>query len=211
MSLTNRTYVMFILLIMLGMSLLTLPNDDICINGNTVFYPSIATSFNTVCIPVPVVAPTKEVRDPAKPYVLYICDKYGVDLEYCYEVVTAAIETSKEYSVDLHIVLALIEMESGFKCRVKSSKNAIGLMQVRARTETGKDVWFSTLLKRDIITREKDLYSPETNIRAGTYIFSILLDKYSGNVDKAIGAYLGSFSPSYIRKVKSIASSYKNL
>lgn len=82
---------------------------------------------------------------------------------------------SKEQSVDARLLRALIEQESGFRPCAVSPKGAQGLMQLMPATvET---------LKVD------DPFDPKQNIQAGAKFLKQLLDKYGGDVAKALAAY----------------------
>lgn len=82
---------------------------------------------------------------------------------------------SKMYSVDPELVAGIIKQESQFKHYVRSSKNAIGLMQVipdRAGQEVNK-----MLYKKDEPLEDSLLYNPSFNIKIGcAYIYN--MEKY---------------------------------
>ena len=82
---------------------------------------------------------------------------------------------SKEQSVDARLLRAVIEQESGFRPCAVSPKGAQGLMQLmRATAETFK---------------VDDPFDPKQNIEAGARFLKQLLDKYGGDVAKALAAY----------------------
>lgn len=92
----------------------------------------------------------------------------------------------KEYKIDENLVYAVIKAESNFEPNAKSSKNAIGLMQLMETT--AKDV----IKKVDIqILDEKlqdELQNAEININLGTKYLSMLMERYQ-NVEIALTAY----------------------
>jgi hypothetical protein len=149
------------------------------------------------------------IDDHTSEYILYICDKYKVPEKDCEDIVSSAIKISKIYDMDLHLLLAMIEVESGFRTRVRSAQNARGLLGVRAKTQYGYDVWEKELITNNIISCENDLYKPYNNIHAGVFIFQTLLDTHNNNVDKALCSYLGKPSSSYLYSIKSKMKVYK--
>lgn len=88
-----------------------------------------------------------------------------------------------EYGVDSMLVYAIIKAESNFKPNIKSSSNAMGLMQLL--DETAKE----TAKKIGIDYTEGCLYDPETNIRLGIKYYSELLEEYDNNYMLALTAY----------------------
>ena len=83
-----------------------------------------------------------------------------------------------EYGVDSMLVYAIIKAESNFKPNIKSSSNAMGLMQLLDETaqETAKKI--------GIEYTEGCLYNPETNIRLGIKYDSELVEEYENNYMK---------------------------
>ncbi len=96
---------------------------------------------------------------------------------------------SHEYNVPAYVISAVIEVESGHKKDVVSSKGAIGLMQITPET-------FEWLCNYTDVGGEYDenkLYDPETNIKYGTYFLSYLYEKY-GVWETAHAAYNAGIS-----------------
>lgn len=84
------------------------------------------------------------------------------------------------------LLLAIASGESNFDPAARSSKDAVGLMQIR---------WPGT--SRHLgIHREADLYDPCTNVNAGARYIQELLKRYDGNLHLAIAAY--NYGPSRI-------------
>ena len=93
---------------------------------------------------------------------------------------------SREYNVDENLVYAVIKAESNFNPNAKSSKNAIGLMQLL--DTTAKDV--ARRIDIQILDDElhEKLQDVDLNINLGTKYLSILIDRYK-NAEIALTAY----------------------
>jgi soluble lytic murein transglycosylase-like protein len=88
--------------------------------------------------------------------------------------------------LDPHMVLGLIEVESGFRKYAVSNVGARGYMQVMP-------FW-----TRTIGTPEHDLFHLRTNLRYGCTILRHYLDMEKGNLYRALGRYNGSLGkPDY--------------
>jgi len=90
---------------------------------------------------------------------------------------------SSEYNVDENLVYAIMKAESNFDEKAKSSKGAIGLMQLMY--DTAEQVGKSLGIQID----EKLLYDPDVNINIGTKYISTLINKYNGCISLALCAY----------------------
>lgn len=82
---------------------------------------------------------------------------------------------SKEQSVDAKLLRAVIEQESAFRPCALSPKGAQGLMQLMPATAETFHV--------------ADPFDPKENIAAGAKFLKQLLEKYGGDVSKALAAY----------------------
>ena len=79
---------------------------------------------------------------------------------------------SEEYSVPQEIIYAVIKCESSYEADVISSSGAVGLMQIMPST-------FEDLCRRmGEEYNENLLYSPEVNIKYGTFYLSYLHSRY---------------------------------
>jgi hypothetical protein len=70
---------------------------------------------------------------------------------------------AKWYRVDPMVVLAVIQIESGWKAKLRSVTNDYGLMQVHVARHGSADFY----------RREKELYDPRVNIREGIRILAM--------------------------------------
>lgn len=86
-------------------------------------------------------------------------------------------EKARKYDVDPALVVAVIEQESRFHPRARSTVGARGLMQLMPRT--GR--WMGA----------RDLYNPEQNVDAGVRYIKYLDNRFHGDVHKIIAAYNG--------------------
>ena len=87
-------------------------------------------------------------------------------------------KASIKYDVPAALIQAVMDTESGGNQYALSESGAMGLMQLIP--ETGR---------RYGLTSPADFYDPVKNVMAGTRYLKDLLDRYNGDVDKAIAAY----------------------
>jgi hypothetical protein len=88
------------------------------------------------------------------------------------EAVNAA---SDKHQIDADLINSVIHAESAFNPRARSSKGALGLMQLMPQTASQLGV--------------KDAYDPAANVDGGTQYLRELLEKYNGDLIKALAAY----------------------
>jgi soluble lytic murein transglycosylase-like protein len=94
---------------------------------------------------------------------------------------------AKAHGVPLTLLLAVARGESDFDARARSRAEALGVMQIR---------W--PLTARHLgITRRADLFDPCTNIDAGARYLAELMDRYPGDLRRAVAAY--NYGPGRIR------------
>jgi soluble lytic murein transglycosylase-like protein len=84
-------------------------------------------------------------------------------------------EMAAKHKVDPELIRAVIAAESGYNPAATSRKGAQGLMQLMPGTAQQLGV--------------RDAYNPKQNIEAGVRYLRALLDKYDGDLDKALAAY----------------------
>jgi soluble lytic murein transglycosylase-like protein len=84
-------------------------------------------------------------------------------------------EAAERHHIDPALVRAVIETESGWNPTAKSSKGALGLMQLIPTTAVRFGV--------------NDAFSPQQNVDAGVRYLKTLLQRYNGNLDLALAAY----------------------
>lgn len=93
---------------------------------------------------------------------------------------------SKEYKIDPFLISAIINVESKYKEKALSYKEAKGLMQIGPGT--GK--WASEELNIENYNRDT-LYDPEINIQIGSWYLDRLRDEFNNNTDLVLAAYNG--------------------
>ncbi len=81
--------------------------------------------------------------------------------------------------VDPNLAFRLVKVESNFTGRAKSKAGAIGLTQVLPST--------ARLYEPGLTTEQ--LYGRETNLRVGFRYLRDLLERYDGNLERALLAY----------------------
>ena len=86
------------------------------------------------------------------------------------------VNTAQAYGVDPILVQALVQVESNFQPRARSSKGAMGLMQLMP--SVAKEY------------RVRNAYDPKANVEAGVQKLKSLLEKYGAEgVNLALAAY----------------------
>jgi len=96
------------------------------------------------------------------------------------EVAEAILAASRRARIDPLLLLAIIEVESAFDPLARSSRNALGLMQVKPST-----LWREA--ERSGLAG-KDPHAPDLNMAAGALYFRRLVDAFGPN-DVALMAY----------------------
>lgn len=91
------------------------------------------------------------------------------------DVVALATAAARRHKLDPDLVLALVQVESGFKPRAVSPKGAQGLTQLMPATARELGV--------------KDAFDPAQNIDGGARYLSKMLARYGGDVMRALAAY----------------------
>ncbi len=86
------------------------------------------------------------------------------------------VNTAQTYGVDPLLVQALVQVESNYQPRARSSKGAMGLMQLMP--SVAKEY------------RVRNAYDPKANVEAGVQKLKSLLEKYgTAGVNLALAAY----------------------
>jgi soluble lytic murein transglycosylase-like protein len=100
--------------------------------------------------------------------------------------------SSSRHGVDPGLVAAVIRVESDFRPHALSPKGAMGLMQLMPATAKEMAV--------------EDPFDPEANIEGGTTYLKNLLDRYQGDLEKALAAYnAGARAVDYAQGVPAFA------
>lgn len=108
-----------------------------------------------------------EEETPPEPSVIAADDRPAL--------VDLATRVARAHEVDVDLVLAVIQAESGYNTRAVSPKGAAGLMQLMPRTARRFEVL--------------DPLDPEENVTGGVRYLKELLNRYSGEVRLALAAY----------------------
>lgn len=107
---------------------------------------------------------------------------------------SALVVYSAKYNVPTDLSVGIAKTESLFNPSARSSKGALGVMQVMWRVHHGM------LSARGIATTKDHMFDPERGIEAGVLLLSRYIDAY-GTVQKALNRYYGGISVSYLKKV----------
>ena len=97
-------------------------------------------------------------------------------------------ETATRYDLDPDLIRAIIQIESGGIPDARSSKGAIGLMQLMPETSSNLAV--------------SNPLDPRANIQGGTKYLSRLLERFRGNLVLALAAY--NAGPEKVKRYKGI-------
>jgi soluble lytic murein transglycosylase-like protein len=115
----------------------------------------------------------EEFEDLKKREAIYsLLKSKGISLNQGLDLANAIVKQSKELDIPVSMILAVMKKESMFDPRAVSSRNALGLMQVRPVT------WkqYAAKLKLDVSTRAA--FDPATNVIVATHIIGDLRDSY---------------------------------
>ena len=104
-------------------------------------------------------------------------ERYGGAFPLCIQAYTKYV--CDIYGVDYTLILAMIETESGYKYDALSSAGCVGFMQISEK-------WHKDRMSKCGV---EDLRDPYGNIRVGVDFIAELLERYDGNVLKALAAY----------------------
>jgi soluble lytic murein transglycosylase len=97
-------------------------------------------------------------------------------------------ETATRYDLDPDLIRAIIQIESGGIPDARSSKGAIGLMQLMPGTSSNLAV--------------SNPFDPKANIRGGTKYLRQLIERFRGNLVLALAAY--NAGPGKVERYKGI-------
>jgi len=95
-------------------------------------------------------------------------------------------EASQKHEIDVHLIFAVIKVESKFNKKALSNKGARGLMQILPETAQ----WVAKELDYKNFNADL-LYEPKYNINIGTWYLKYLVKQFNGNTIAALAAYNG--------------------
>ncbi len=119
------------------------------------------------------------------------------DKEERTDILTIIQYESARTGLDPQIILSIITIESNFNKYAKSSKGAVGLMQIMP-------FW-----KKLIGNPKQDLFDLQTNIRYGCVIFRYYLEMNNWNIERSLSQYNGSNGlPWYPNLIMNVYNTY---
>ena len=128
-------------------------------------------------------------------------------------------QAAQAYGVDVHLLHAIVKVESDFNTNAVSRSGAIGLMQIMPATAAGFIGLRGTRQSLNL-----QLQDPAINVHAGALYMRSLLDTFSHRLDLALAAYNAGTgnvrkagnrvppngeTPQFVRKVTALYSSLK--
>ena len=128
-------------------------------------------------------------------------------------------QAAQAYGVDVHLLHAVVKVESNFDATAVSRSGAIGLMQIMPATAAG----FIGLRGTQQSLRQQ-LQDPAINVHAGALYLRSLMDTFSHRLDLALAAYNAGAgnvrkagnrvppngeTPQFVKKVTALYSSLK--
>ena len=132
----------------------------------------------------------KNLKNQIDQQVLYY--KTGLNKNYRSKLSELIVYESKKYGYDPLLLTAVIITESSFNNYARSSKGALGLMQIRPAT--GKELASEVNVEWN---GSSSLYDPETNIVLGAYYLNKLFIDF-GDLGLALEAY--NHGPSRLKR-----------
>lgn len=128
-------------------------------------------------------------------------DYFNVQLDH--NVQDRIFDKCEKYDISPAIIIAMIKQESNYNTYcLGDDGRAAGLMQIQAK-------WH---LKRMINLNCTDLFNPCQNVTVGVDILAELLDRYDGDMAKALTAYnRGSYSGTITQYARSIMETAQTL
>lgn len=113
-----------------------------------------------------------------------------IDVKGNYPFLSCFRQTADKYNLPLRLLIAVARGESNFNPKAVSTKDCLGIMQIR---------WPGTA--NDLgIYRRADLFDPCINIDAGGRYLAWLLKRFKGNTYLAVAAY--NYGPNAISKTR---------
>ena len=128
-------------------------------------------------------------------------------------------QAAQAYGVDVHLLHAIVKVESNFNANAVSRSGAIGLMQIMPATAAG---FIGLTGTRQSLSQQ--LQDPAINVHAGALYMRSLMDTFSHRLDLALAAYNAGTgnvrkagnrvppngeTPQFVKKVTAIYASLK--
>lgn len=112
----------------------------------------------------------------------------SVDVVKSGQIVETALAVAADKEVDVKLILSVMQIESNFQEKARSSYGAQGLMQVVPRWHRDK-------------LQGRSAFNPKVSIEVGTQVLKDCWDRADGNLYKALGCYSGGGGQKYYKKV----------
>jgi soluble lytic murein transglycosylase-like protein len=136
--------------------------------------PVVAPATDPIPAPSPALETTPAPAAPAPPSLLHLLDTHEIPPGPFGALIY---EVASRYSLNPHLLAAVVRVESSFNPRALSRKGACGLMQLLPETA------------RRFGLRRKDLFDPAKNLEAGARYLKWLADRFGQDPVRVLAAY----------------------
>ena len=161
-------------------------------NVNQTFEPTSSTSVPKLTKEK--IAHIEEVNKTKAYFKKYLMKKYPLYEKHTDLILNSVFKEAEIKNISPLLIIAVIEVESSCRFDAISNVGALGIMQV-----------YEPRLSQE---EAKKLFDPEYNIQKGTEKLSNFLKAKNGNLQLALGMYLGAQDATYNAKIMELIGRY---